>query len=550
MYKNLKTFIANNSTLFLFLIFFSIGILIFKDYGISTDEPFHRTAGYYWLIHICEKLFPNVNLLETLNIKIEGMYHYDHFKIGKYDNYGAIFDLTLAFIENISSIEENINPFHLKHFLNFSIFTISGVIFFKIILQRSRNRFLSLFITGFYLSSPRIFAEAFYNSKDILFMSLITISIFFCFKLLKKFSLKNIFLFSLFLAVATQIRVIGFYIYFLLFLFLFFSYFEKQLSIKKEIFNLIYLIFLFPLLTILLWPYMWENSLMNFVSSLFYFSNYGWGGKLLYLGSYVDAKNLPWHYVPVWIAVTTPPIILISFLYSYIKTGYTFSKKFIALDNSSKNSLWSDENEKKDYFIFFFFSIPIFLIILLDSTLYGGWRHLYFLYPGLIYFTAVTVIFLYEKNIKFLRRNFLKFIIIFSLTFNIYNLIKLHPYQNIYFNAFVEKKANKLFEIDYWGLGNIEAIKFILDDSGNKKTTIRTASFTPLNYSKLMFESSKIENLVFTGTEQNNQDYIFTNLVFESNPIYLEKYIIPENYDRIFLLQRGNVILNEVYKKK
>ena len=65
-----------------------------------------------------------------------------------------------------------------------------------------------------------------------------------------------------------------------------------------------------------------------------------------------------------------------------------------------------------------------------------------------------------------------------------------------------------------------------------------------------MFEPSKIKNLLFTGTEQKNQDYIFTNLVFESNPDYLEKYNIPEDYEKVFFLQRGNIILNEVYKKR
>jgi hypothetical protein len=65
-----------------------------------------------------------------------------------------------------------------------------------------------------------------------------------------------------------------------------------------------------------------------------------------------------------------------------------------------------------------------------------------------------------------------------------------------------------------------------------------------------MFDNSKIKNLFFTGTEQKNQDYIFTNLVFESNPSYLKKYIIPNNYNKVFLLKRGNIVLNEVYKKK
>ena len=31
-----------------------IGLSIFKDYGLSTDEPFHRTIGYYWYISLLE----------------------------------------------------------------------------------------------------------------------------------------------------------------------------------------------------------------------------------------------------------------------------------------------------------------------------------------------------------------------------------------------------------------------------------------------------------------------------------------------------------------
>ena len=60
---------------------------------------------------------------------------------------------------------------------------------------------------------------------------------------------------------------------------------------------------------------------------------------------------------------------------------------------------------------------------------------------------------------------------------NVSNLIKLHPYQSVYFNSLVEKKANNLFEIDYWGLGNVEAVKFILKNhKKDGKTKVRTAS--------------------------------------------------------------------------
>ena len=46
--------------------------------------------------------------------------------------------------------------------------------------------------------------------------------------------------------------------------------------------------------------------------------------------------------------------------------------------------------------------------------------------------------------------------------FNIFNLIIFHPYQYVYFNLLFEKNANKLFEIDYWGVANKDALKNIV----------------------------------------------------------------------------------------
>ena len=48
--------------------------------------------------------------------------------------------------------------------------------------------------------------------------------------------------------------------------------------------------------------------------------------------------------------------------------------------------------------------------------------------------------------------------VISFVVLNLYALIKYHPYQNVYFNIF-DKHANKIFEIDYWGLSNVDALK-------------------------------------------------------------------------------------------
>ena len=141
-------------------------------------------------------------------------------------------------------------------------------------------------------------------------------------------------------------------------------------------------------------------------------------------------------------------IFFIFFLVGFLNINILFFKNFCNLSN--KNKLWKNIEQKKDFFILLFFTIPIFLVIFLNSTLYTGWRHLYFIYPCLTYFIALGLKFIFtKKNFKPYKETFVA-IVGLSLILNTYNLIKLHPYQNIYFNFLIERKAKNYFEIDYF----------------------------------------------------------------------------------------------------
>ena len=44
--------ISKNIIFFLFSIFFLIGLLTFRDYGMWGDETFQRFSGFYWLNYV------------------------------------------------------------------------------------------------------------------------------------------------------------------------------------------------------------------------------------------------------------------------------------------------------------------------------------------------------------------------------------------------------------------------------------------------------------------------------------------------------------------
>ena len=541
--------IINYLTYIFFGAYFIIGIKIYKDYGITTDEPFQRTSGYYWYLWIINNFFSDYTNFEFLKINFNKMEWAQEFKNGLFLEYGVIFDLFAVFIEDIFNLE---NVYQKKHLLNFLIFFSSSVCFFQLIKYRFKNNFLSFIGALFYITSPRIFAESFYNSKDIIFMSFTLFAVFFAIKLLKNYKIKNIILFSLFAALATDVRTMGIFLILLFVIFFILECLEENSFLKNNFTLFSLLIFSYFLFMYLFWPHLWLNPLDNFLASFQSFKNYSWGGSVLYLGEYVSAQHLPWHYSLVWIAITLPIIYSLLFVLGSFKISFNFFNNFLNIDpeNFSKK-LWYSHNDKIDLFILMYFLVPIVAVIAFGSTLYNGWRHLYFIYPALVYISIFGIKYIlsfdFFKNFKY----FFCSIIFIFIFINFYNLIKFHPYQNVYFNYLVEKRANYLFAVDYWGSGNAHALKKIIKDAqSNKKINIGTASFTPLSYSKYIINDKKIENINFLGNDQLNNDYIFTNYMYEQDPKISKKYLIPRNYEKVFTLKRGNIIINEIFKKK
>ena len=155
---------------------------------------------------------------------------------------------------------------------------------------------------------------------------------------------------------------------------------------------------------------------------------------------------------------------------------FSFKNFFINLINIEKIDLkfWNNYSEMVLIYFFFIFFIPIFLVILLNSTLYTGWRQLYFLYPPLI---ILGIYFL--KYINKSRKIYIKiFLFLFAVQsiFLVYFIAKNHPHQHVYFNKFANVLIKDKFSYDYWGVSNHTTIKFLLD-SKNLSFPIKISSF-------------------------------------------------------------------------
>ena len=354
---------------------------------------------------------------------------------------------------------------------------------------------------------------------------------------------------SLFSAFLINIRVIGIYMVILIVFFLIIKISMKNNFIFKKINILIFFLFFNFVFLFIFWPFLWEAPIENFLYAIKSFSKYPWGGQVFYLGNFYKAEHLPWHYSSVYFFATTSLFLILTIVSGLWLITSRFIKRLFAInENQIYKDIWRGDKENILLFIFFTFVTPLLLIFLFNSIIYNGWRHLYFLFPSLVlmgvYFIDVMVLINSKK----------KFAIIFPIILsvvcinNLYNLIKLHPYQYVYFNVLFEKNANKLFEIDYWGVSNKHSLEIIAKKYFKKdKLIIGVASFTDLYLSKKMLSQDLQKKIIISGQDYTNADLIFTNNYFEINPKYDDKYDIPKNFKKYFSLKKGSILINEYY---
>jgi hypothetical protein len=546
--------IIRKITFLLFMSFFLIGIITFRDYGISIDEEFQRSSGFYWLYYVLN--FLNFEELKELSLfKLNEIKGFTLSDVTTNQYYGVIFDLPVAFFEAIFKINDPQNYFYFKHFLNFTIFFIGSIFFYKILLNRFKNYKVALIGTLFFILSPRIYGNSFYNPKDIIFLSLLSVAFYFCFKLLDKITYKNFLIFAIFTALASSQRMYG---VFLPLSFIAF-YFLSALSNKKDLNYLPGIIFFcisFFIFFVIFWPYLWSAPIENFFIAYKYFSHHDLLEyiKILFNGEYIKANYVPYTYIFTWIIITIPTIYTILFIIGYFQILKRFFLKFIKIENNNiYYDLWRSKNEKKDLFILFNFTCIIFYLIAFNISMFTGWRHLYFLNIFIIYISTYSF---YKMNFYFksnIKNKILLLFIIFYLIFISYKMFVYHPYQNIYFNSFfnkVVKNVHQKFEVDYWGLTGRKFLKDILVLEKNKNSiVVATGSYLPLERSLKMISIKDRKKIIIVGQDYEKADYIYNNFVFEVDIKDNDKYKIPSNFSKINQFILDDIVVYEVYKK-
>ena len=214
---------------------------------------------------------------------------------------------------------------------------------------------------------------------------------------------------------------------------------------------------------------------MRFIDGIRFLSQHTTNSDNLFMGEIYPADAIPWNYIPVWFAITAPPLtLLLGSLGAAAVCWQGIMRPFAAL---------RDRETRFRILLFGCFALPIVVVIALQSNTYNGWRHMYFLWGPFCLLAAVGL-----NSVANIRKNdgvwkigaqFPGWVrgegprralaygatgvgLITTLT----AMAALHPNQQVYFNALVDTEtpgalANR-YDMDYYHLAQRQSLEYLL----------------------------------------------------------------------------------------
>lgn len=415
-----------------FIGLFTVGCFIFSDYGISCDElGFSRLNGEV-----------NYRFIESGDSKellaCDEKYH------------GPAFEIVLYSVEKLLNLSDNRHVFLLRHGINFLMFFITTIIFYFLGLKLFKSHGVALLCSVILVVSPRIFAESFYNSKDLIMLCFCIIATYTALLFIERQTMWWALIHAACCGFAVDIRIMG------MLLPLGTVYLYLMQKNRKPVPLLVFISYTLFFI-IAFWPVLWLNPIYHFIEALRQMSHFPTPGMVLYFGKFISGPK-PWHYLPVWIFITTPFCYIVFFL--------------VGLFFVVKNSLVNFSSTLPMQFCVYMFATPILAIIILNSTVYDSYRHIFFVYPYLL----LVLVYGFTQLIQAVKKNWAVKIITYSTFISIFFVFVFmfanHPFQNVYFNFLAGKNIRQNFELDYWGLSFRQGLEYILANDKSKHINI------------------------------------------------------------------------------
>ena len=414
-------------------------LLTFGDYGVTWDEEFHVRYGNGVLDYIAS-----------------GFTDRAAFQFGNLYYYGAAFDLLCAVGSRISPLE----LYDTRHLLNALVALVGGIGCWFLARELGGPR-TALIAAVLLVLTPRWWGHGFNNPKDIPFAAGYVWSMVCLARLmptLPQVPTRLALATGVAIGLTLAIRVGGLMLFGYLGLAILLSVRKTWPFHWNDVRSLAlgFATIVTTAWTVMLafWPWTHSRPLTAPLEAFQVMSNFPWRGTMLFAGNQIHATQIPASYLSHWLVVTLPEILLIGLVLA----------------------LWVAWREGERFgFVAFAALFPLIYIAIQRPIVYDGMRHVLFVVPLLCALAARALEVSFERartwRPQLARAGWL--LVSIYIAYHISIMVRLHPNQYVYFNAFVGglPGAYGHYETDYWGNSNREAVARLVDHIESEEAT-------------------------------------------------------------------------------
>lgn len=388
-------------------------------------------------------------------------------------DYGPVFEVVLVAIGKAAALI--ISGFGwddliiMRHIAVYLVFVLGTYGVYSIARVRLGSSYGGLLAAALFFLSPRLFGNAFYNSKDIVFLSFFVLSVNYVLLAADKRRIGSVLLAALFTALAVSVRFIGIFTLFLGVLVWCVSWRREGCSFRRIAGTAGGFVILTLLLVYAFYPFLWPSPVARIHDVVFAMSKFTRHNDLgIFNGEVVRSSEMPF-YLPRWMAITLPFIFMAAALWGQLMA---FA---LVVRRSFRLSLWKDGSELCDYTAAGLGLAPVIVSVFAHPWLYDGWRHFYFVMPFLSISASAGIFSI--ASLAGQRANAAAAVLGFlAAAESLVGIFWFFPYPHCYFNAAAGSELITKYDFDYAGTAGHEALVKILSSQKRIERPVRVAA--------------------------------------------------------------------------
>ena len=439
------------------------GVAIVDDYSVTWDELIHRGVAVANADYIATGDISNLSQAGEPASR-EVAYRYN----------GIVFDMPLLLVERALGLQDTRYIYLTRHLIMHLFFIAGGFVCGMLAYRILGSRWVALLAMLMFMLHPRLYVHSFFNVKDIPFATLLLIALYLTRRAFRKNTLGAFLLCGAVVGLAIDLRPFALMLPPMILAMRALDLWQAGRGERKRIL-LTSAAFLAATLgtAYIIHPYYWENPL-RFIEGIRAFSRHPAFGESLFMGEIYPSDALPWNYIPVWFAITAPPLTLLLGAIGCAAVCWQAIARPLAAPR--------DRETRFRVLLLGCFVMPVAAIIALQVNIYDGWRHMYFLWAPFCLLAAVGLH--YIANIHMggiwkigarlpgwvrgceLRRALAYGVVGVGLITTLTAMAALHPYEYVYFNALVDTKTPgalaKRYDMDYWRMAHRQSLEYLL----------------------------------------------------------------------------------------